>query len=193
MSAVNPHRKPETEDEKTAREYRESQGKKGAPFGDTSSIKSKFAEVRERLSRALPKRPTEAERKAAREKRIEKLKEKKEEIELNSAIDKARYQQQNYQQKIQKQRTSSVDIGFGSGTLEPLAWYGLSGQNKSAAGMAFNIDAYNKIFNNYGSGGFGSGQKKSSAWDGNILNMGGPSFGMNPPDMRKLKKFYGMG
>lgn len=188
MSAVDVNRRKETEDEKTAREYRESQAKQGAPFGD-SGIKSEFAAIKERLASVLPKRPSEEERKAAREKRIEKLKEKKEEIELNTAIEKSRYQREQYQQKIAKQRSSSINIGFGGGTLDPLEWYGLTGQNKSAAGMAFDVDAYNSIFNNYGS--VGADKRPKRPWNGNIMDMPAPSGGLAAPDLKKVRAFYG--
>lgn len=186
-----------------------------------TDVHSRFADVKERLSetgsrfregfisisqdlkRAGSYKLREKTGKLTEEERREKIEKLKSKTEVLNA--ESRYLNAEARiEKLNKQRSSDILQGSiftldpltwygmsGMKALDERSWYGLSGQNKNAAGMAFNPDAYNAIFNNYGSSGFSS--KKSKAWDGNILNMGGPSFGMNPPDMRKLKKFYGMG
>jgi hypothetical protein len=87
----------------------------------------------------------------------------------------------------QSKRAGQASMDVFSGGMSPESWFGISSSGKQdLGGMSFNPESYDQLFNS----GFGAQNKNS--WNGNLLDIGGPaSNGINPPNMKRVRDFYG--
>lgn len=116
-SPVGSPKKTETDDERNAREQRYAQAKKGAPVGDSSKssgVKKGFARVREELKNTFAKKQG-SETGDQRTARIAKLKEEKEDLELETSVQRLKHKKEALAKAAAADRQKKMQSVFGGG------------------------------------------------------------------------------